>query len=146
MVTVLKLLALQNPVVKVKVKVILIWKVLPHTEMIAEEGLFSILKMAQSAPCTELNNTDFESAVWRIITLNKRDKLLVGCIYKNMGSTEQNSLMNKAVKKHGIYHLLIFGDFNFPEINWKSCLLKGSDHSLPVIFLCNTGFIPETTC
>ena len=34
----------------------------------------------QSAPCTELNTTDFESSVWSIITLNKKDKLLVGCI------------------------------------------------------------------
>ena len=56
-----------------------------------------------------------------------------------MGSTEQNtklliSLMNKAVKKHGISHLLIFGDFNFPEINWKSCLLKAGDNSLPANF------------
>ena len=42
--------------------------------------------------------------------------------------------MNKVVNKHGIYHLLIYGDFNFPEINWKSCLLKGSDDSLPGFF------------
>ena len=53
-------------------------------------------------PYIELNNTDFESSVWSIITLNKRDKLVVGCIYKSTGSTEQNTkllicLMNKAV-------------------------------------------------
>ena len=34
----------------------------------------------QSTPCVELNGTDFESSVWNIITLNKKDKLLVGCI------------------------------------------------------------------
>ena len=63
---------------------------------------------------------DFESSVWSIITLNKRDKLLVGCIYKSTGSTEKKpklliSLMNKAVEKHGMFHLLIFGDLiQFP--------------------------------
>ena len=43
---------------------------------------FTLLTLLQSAPCTELNNTDFESSVWSIITLNNRDKQLVGCIYK----------------------------------------------------------------
>ena len=68
-------------------------------------------------------------------------------------STEQNtklliSLMNKAVKKHGISHLLIFGDFNFPEINWKRSLLKAGDNSLPANCLDVTQevLIPETTC
>ena len=33
------------------------------------------------------------------------------------------SLMNKAVDKHDIYvNLLMFGDFNFSEIDWKSSL------------------------
>ena len=44
-----------------------------------EEGLFYDNKL-QSTPCLELNGTDFESSVWNIITLNKKDKLLVGCI------------------------------------------------------------------
>ena len=93
----------------------------------------------------------FESSVWSIIILNKRDKLFVGCIYKSTGSTEQNtklliSLMNKTVENHGISNLLIFWDFNFPENNWKSCLLKGSDNSLPAFLGCNTIFFPKTTC
>ena len=97
----------------------------------------------QSALCTELNTMDFESSVWSIITLNKRDNLLVVCIYKSKSSTVQNtnmfiSVMNKAVEKHGISHLLIFGDFNFPEIDWKSCLLKGSDDSLPAKLIDTT--------
>ena len=83
---------------------------------------------------------DFESSVWSTITLSKRDKLLVGCIHKRTGSTEQNTkllirLMNKAVEKHSISHLLIFGDLNFPEINWKSCLLKAGDNSLLANFV-----------
>ena len=93
----------------------------------------------QSTPCVELNSTDFESCVWNIITLNKKDKLLVGCIYKSTSSTEYNTnllieMLKKAVEKHGISHLLIFGDFNFPEIDWINYLIKGSDISLPAIF------------
>ena len=88
----------------------------------------------QSTPCVELNGTDFESSMWNIITLNKKDKLLVGCIYKSTSSTEYNTnllieMLKKAVDKHGISHLLIFGDFNFPEIDWMNCLIKGSDRS-----------------
>ena len=40
-------------------------------------------------------------------------------------------MLKKAVEKHGISHLLIFGDFNFPEIDWMNYLIKGSDISLP---------------
>ena len=61
-------------------------------------------------------------------------------IYMSTGSTEQNTkllirLMNKAVEKHGISHLLIFGDFNFPKINWNRCLLKTGDNALPANLL-----------
>ena len=45
-----------------------------------EEVLFCIDNKLQLTPCVELNSTDFESCVWNIITLNKKDKLLVGCI------------------------------------------------------------------
>ena len=43
-------------------------------------------------------------------------------------------MLKKAVEKHGISHLLIFGDFNFPEVDWMNYLIKGSDISLPAIF------------
>ena len=42
--------------------------------------LYITFILLQSAPCTELKTTDSESSIWSIITLNKRDKLLVGCI------------------------------------------------------------------
>ena len=106
-----------------------------------EEGLFYIYiyNKLQSTLCVELNSTDFESCVWNIKTLNKKDKLLVGCIYKSTSSTEYNTnllieMLMKAVEKHGISHLLIFGDFNFPEIDWMNYLIKGSDISLPAFF------------
>ena len=97
----------------------------PYRNDHGREVILYVENGLQSAPCTELNTMDFESSAWSIRALNKRDKLLVGCIYKRMTSTEQNtvayklliSLMNNAVKKHGISHLLIFGDFNFPEID-----------------------------
>ena len=70
-----------------------------------------------------------------ILIRTREDKLLVGCIYKSTSSTEYNTnllieMLNKAVEKHGISHLLIFGDFNFPEIDWMNYLIKGSDISL----------------
>ena len=81
--------------------------------------------------------------MWNIITLNRKDKLLVGCIYKSTSSTEYNTnllidMLKKAADKHGISHLLIFGDFNFPEIDWMNCLIKGSDSSLPAKFVDRT--------
>ena len=58
-----KVIGIQNPVVKVKVKVILIWKVLPHRDDRRRGVTLYIENGLLSAPCTELSTTDFESSI-----------------------------------------------------------------------------------
>ena len=50
--------------------------------------------------------------------------MLVGCVYSSPNNTRENNkklfeMMEKIENLNGITHMLILGDFNFPEINWK---------------------------
>ncbi len=75
---------------------------------------------ASPADCV---NVDFEESCWIEIGLQGKDKLLVGCVYRSPNSEPSNTskLLTslKEVSKLKEYsHLLICGDFNFPDINW----------------------------
>ena len=65
---------------------------------------------------------DFDESVWADVVLNGNAKLIVGCIQKLKYSDEGNyeklySLINK-VNECGATHILVVGDFNYPELNW----------------------------
>ncbi|XP_060081381.1 uncharacterized protein LOC132560720 [Ylistrum balloti] len=66
--------------------------------------------------------TDFEECVWVRISLNKKDTLLFGCMYKSPSSSEHNlEALNDLLNKVGecrFTHTVITGDFNFPDIDW----------------------------
>ena len=62
--------------------------------------------------------------MWCEIRLDGNDKLLIGCVYRSPSSTNANNsqlqeLILKAYRRNPS-HLLIVGDFNYPEINWVS--------------------------
>lgn len=67
-------------------------------------------------------NTSVES-VWIEIRLKDNNVLLAGCIYRSPNSPPANNqdvcdLMRK-VGSHQASHILIMGDFNYPEVNWE---------------------------
>jgi len=65
---------------------------------------------------------NFEESVFCEIALKGTDKLLVGCIYRSPNSTTENNIkLNESLPRicSRSTHLLIAGDFNFPEINWQ---------------------------
>ncbi|XP_072037662.1 uncharacterized protein [Amphiura filiformis] len=69
--------------------------------------------------------------MWCEIRLKDGDKLLLGCIYRSpnssMGNNQQlNQLINKACTRQNS-HLLIVGDFNFPEVDWQSWTCNAGD-------------------
>ena len=67
--------------------------------------------------------TVYQEAVWAEIKLNKRDTLLVSCVYRSPGSSDANNeYLNdliKEVKRYKHTHFLLLGDFNFPNIDWN---------------------------
>ncbi|KAK3106090.1 hypothetical protein FSP39_012594 [Pinctada imbricata] len=71
------------------------------------------------------SGSEFKESVWVKINLKDNDKLLLGCVYKSPSSTEENhKLLNDMVRNinaEDIYsHILVAGDFNFPDINWTT--------------------------
>ena len=53
-------------------------------------------------------------------------KLLVGVCYRSTASNQQNhdqllQLLNEATRIADKSHILIMGDFNFPEIDYNGC-------------------------
>ena len=77
------------------------------------------------------SNSDFQEHLWVKVPLKGHDTLLIGCIYRSpsvdtLSST--NSLCDLLVSLSNYTHLLICGDFNYPNIDWPR-MSSGSQHS-----------------
>ena len=75
--------------------------------------------------------TEFQEALFVEINLNEQDKLLVGCIYRSESGTEENNnnlraMVREAASK-SYSHILMMGDFNYPDINWKNWTTKSEN-------------------
>lgn len=69
------------------------------------------------------NDSQFSAeSVWVMIDLEGSDKLLVVCVYKSPSSDEENpSALDQLMRTvgnmdHDYSHILIIGDFDFPDI------------------------------
>ncbi|XP_072014972.1 uncharacterized protein [Amphiura filiformis] len=92
----------------------------------------------QATACQPLNDSKFETSVWCEIKVNNKDSLLVGVCYRSPNSSEDNNELFltqlKMIEEVKYSHILLFGDFNFPEINWKDGQVKAADTHLASIF------------
>ena len=71
--------------------------------------------------------------IWCEIRLYRGDKLLVGCVYRSPNSTNENNALLLELLKAAINgrhsHVVIMGDFNYPEIDWvRECSTVGVNH------------------
>ena len=69
-------------------------------------------------------NTDCGASVWCEIPLNGQDRLIVGLVYRSPNSDKDyskqvNTAIYEAVQR-GCSHVLLFGDFNYPDIDWTN--------------------------
>jgi len=67
--------------------------------------------------------TQFNPAVWSIITLKNQNKLLIGVIYRSTSSTDLNNthlltMITRMVNKH-LSHLMIMGILTIPVLIGK---------------------------
>lgn len=66
---------------------------------------------------------NFIESVWCQINLNNNEELVIGCVYRSPNSTMENNqnlyqLLNIVNNSH-FSHILVTGDFNCKEIDWK---------------------------
>jgi endonuclease/exonuclease/phosphatase family metal-dependent hydrolase len=96
-----------------------------HTDLDKREGRGCILyvhKDLKAAP--HVSNTEFDDQVWAKVKLNNADQLLIGCMYRSPNSSrDMNDHLNESIRKAADAmesHLLIMGDFNWPNIDWET--------------------------
>ena len=67
--------------------------------------------------------TKYEECIWLDISLDGKNRLLLGCIYRSPNSDENNnSKLNQLLRSaqdQRASHILVIGDFNFPSLTWK---------------------------
>ncbi|VDH94238.1 Hypothetical predicted protein [Mytilus galloprovincialis] len=97
----------------------------------SDEGRGLLMYVDSNLEATEITmKTEFQENLFIKVKLNQNDKLLVGLIYRtpSNSSKEYNdklvNLMSEATDM-GYSHILIMGDFNYPEINWETWNTKG---------------------
>ena len=75
----------------------------------------------------------YQEAIWVEVLLNKNDTLLVGCIYRSPGSSDENNQkLNDIIidaKNHHHTHFMLLGDFNYPNIVWDDACATGSGNA-----------------
>lgn len=74
--------------------------------------------------CKDFINCGFQESCWCFVTLESKEKLLLGAIYHSPSSTaintnRFNTLIQRAVDLKCEYPV-IFGDFNFATIEWEN--------------------------
>ena len=99
----------------------------PRTPNLGKSGKRGICVYASAKlNVTEVAFPDcpFEEQLWVQLSLAGQDRLLLGCVYRSPsgnGQQDTNDLIQllEHVTSAGYSHLLIAGDFNMPQIDWK---------------------------
>ena len=70
---------------------------------------------------TSINTHNSEECIWVEVKGKEDTSLTVGCVYRSPNSNEENNLnINKMIQNlNPTKRILMMGDFNYPEINWK---------------------------
>ena len=82
------------------------------------------------------SNCNFDENILVSIELKDNDKLLLGCIYRSPNSDQTNNAqlmfgLRNICTQHSFSHILICGDFNFPQINWNDISCSTSTNHCP---------------
>ena len=92
--------------------------------------------------CPEMSEASFDESVWCTIKLDNSELMLVGLCYRSPSSSCDNNeklLMTLRQTEHvHAQHLLVIGDFNYPEIDWDAGYVQGPEDSCAMKFYDTT--------
>ena len=85
-------------------------------------------------PCQDMIDLEIEDSMWVSVKLNDKDIMLAGIVYRTQMSSDENNIKIIDAVKHlqemrGYIHILLIGDYNFPEIKWEENTVSGSEQS-----------------
>lgn len=88
--------------------------------------------------CQEVSGLPFDESVWCLIKLTRSELMLLGVCYRSPNSTLENNeqliSVFKRTKQLHVQHVLVIGDFNYPQIDWNKGKVEGPDDSSQVQF------------
>ena len=81
----------------------------------------------------EVEIKDKGVTAWSEVSLQGKDSVIIGVVYRSPNSTaEENEQVVKVIRQAvsiGASHVIILGDFNYPDIQWQSQTVNASsDH------------------
>ena len=89
--------------------------------------------------CCNLTNSAFSESVWAELRLSDGKKLLLGGIYKSPSSNVDNhrklNLLLTRASNLQYDHLIVLGDFNFPEIDWSTWTVNRNEAHPAFLFI-----------
>ena len=99
-----------------------------------------VKKYLKASPSKIEELCDFDESIWCEISLKGLDRLLVGNIYRNPNSDATNnanfiSSLRKVNENSNFTHVMICGDFNYPEINWIEETTPASPTNPATVFM-----------
>ena len=79
-------------------------------------------------------------SIWCTLDKGQGEKWLIALVYRSPTSTLENNMkllenIKWASREHKPTHYKLFGDFNFPNINWESGTCSDPEESMPSKFL-----------
>jgi len=91
---------------------------------------------------TVLTNSDFEEALWCNLQIDQQH-LTVGLCYRSPASTADNNhkllqMLEKAVIQSRPSHMLVMGDFNYPDVDYVNNLVTAGDSDPATLFFHKT--------
>ena len=99
-----------------------------------KRGVCIYVKSHLGASNIDVVSCDHLEAIFCVISLEKGDKLLIGCIYRspNTSGIADEEMRNLILlcSARSYSHLLLMGDFNYPEISWDPIRMP-EDHMHP---------------
>ena len=89
-----------------------------------ERGISIYVRCNLHATSVSFPASGFKESLWVKVRLRSHHCLLVGCIYRSPSGDGHQSMrqfgqMMRHVRTLSPSHLLVTGDFNFPQIDWK---------------------------
>ena len=95
-------------------------------------GVCTYVRDTLSASEVSFTNTTFQEQLWLKLRLDGGDTLYLGCIYRSPSgdpymSVRDLSHLLESVCALNPSHLLIVGDFNLPQIDWRQNLCMTSE-------------------
>jgi len=84
-----------------------------------------------ASQCQPMTSTEFNDSVWCKVNSGENEKVLIGVCYRSTASNDDNNekllqLLDSVSNIKGISHILLIGDFNYPQIDYDSATSSSS--------------------